>query len=268
MAVRSRRLAGVGLALAVLAVACSDGGGDQGATPSRTGSEGAAITDDTGSPSGDEGDVVWQVGTIADLSAGAYEGSVPVGELEHRGDLGLGTFDGLDGELVMVDGTVWQVPVDGVPVEPPPELTTPFAQVTVFEAERTFDVPAGTTCEDLPDWLTGQLGPDAGASLVALRFEGDLTDLTTRSVPAQVPPFAPLADVVEADQVTFALADASVVLVGFRTADDLESVSPPGVHLHGVTTDGAAGGHVLSCTVGAGTLAVDVAAGLELTFDG
>lgn len=256
------RAMGVGVAVVALAVGCTDDAADQAATDGTD--DPAPATSDSGSVL--DGDGVWQVGTITELSAGDMTGVVPIGELPSYGDLGLGTFDRLDGELVMVDGTVWQVPVDGIPVEPPPELTTPFAQVTTFEADRTFEVPAGTTCEALPGWLDGELGPDATTAMAAMRFEGTLSELTTRSVPAQSAPFPPLADVVATDQVTFDLPGSAAVLVGFRTADDLESVSPPGVHLHGVTTDGRAGGHVLSCTVDAGTLAVDLASGLELAF--
>ena len=254
-----RRWVGVALAAAVVAGGCAgDGSGEQGSASSATTAPAP--------PAGAVGaDPVWQVGTIAALSEGAYAGAAPVGDLTAHGDLGLGTFDGLDGELVLVDGTVWQVRPDGVPTVAPDDATTPFAQVVAFDADRVLAVPSGTTCEALPDWLDGQLG-DVAAPLVALRFDGELRTLTTRSVPAQVEPYPPLADVVEAEQVTFERADAAAVLVGFRTAAELESVSPPGVHLHGVTDDGEAGGHVLACEVAEGELSVDLATGLALAF--
>ncbi len=255
------RLGVLVIGAAVVAAGCSSGSGDT--SPTTTG---AATAGSSTTAPAVAGDAVWQVGTITALSAGGYEGVAPVADLASHGDLGLGTFDALDGELVMVDGVVWRVPTDGTPVEPAEGATTPFAQVTAFDADRALEVPAGTTCEGLPDWLATELGDDAAAPLLALRAEGRFEALTTRSVPAQSAPFPPLSDVVADQQVTFDLPGSTAVLVGFRTGDVLESVSPPGIHLHGLADDGRAGGHVLSCTVAEATVEVDVVSGLDLAF--
>ena len=41
-----------------------------------------------------------QVSTINALLAGVYDGILTVGELKGYGDFGIGTFEGLDGEMV------------------------------------------------------------------------------------------------------------------------------------------------------------------------
>ena len=46
-----------------------------------------------------EGSVLYQVSLLQALSLGRYEGSVKISELKKNGNIGIGTFDGLDGEI-------------------------------------------------------------------------------------------------------------------------------------------------------------------------
>jgi acetolactate decarboxylase len=85
-------------------------------------------------------------------------------------------------------------------------------------------------------------------------------------VPAQTAPYPPLDAIVPAEQVTFDLTEVDAIVVGFRTAEALESVSPPGYHFHGVTADWTGGGHVLDCQVTDGTVEVDRIDALDLAF--
>jgi acetolactate decarboxylase len=245
-------------------VACSSDGSDEGAdSPSTsdatTTTEAPATT--TEAPATDD---VWQVGTITELSAGGFEGRVPVGDLLDHGTTGLGTFDGLAGEMVIVDGVIYQVPVDGVPVEADADVTTPFAQITPFEADETVALTGAVSCDEMTATIDGAIGTDD--DLVAVRVDATFALLQTRSVPAQTAPYPPLDAIVPAEQVTFDLTDVDAIVVGFRTADALESVSPPGYHFHGVTADRNGGGHVLDCQVTEGTVEIDRIAALDLAF--
>jgi acetolactate decarboxylase len=56
---------------------------------------------------------LYQVSTAIALVEGVYQGAVRVGTLREHGDLGLGTFVDLDGEMVIVDGHFFQVRSDG-----------------------------------------------------------------------------------------------------------------------------------------------------------
>jgi acetolactate decarboxylase len=47
---------------------------------------------------------VYQVSTISSLLAGGYDGDTTVGELLRHGGFGLGTFNGVDGEMMVLDG--------------------------------------------------------------------------------------------------------------------------------------------------------------------
>lgn len=50
---------------------------------------------------------------IDTLLCGMYDGSMSVKELKSHGNLGIGTMNHLDGEILMVDHVVYQVKYDG-----------------------------------------------------------------------------------------------------------------------------------------------------------
>lgn len=237
--------------MAVLgAAACSSGTSGDATAPTSVPTAGA--------PSG----ATTQVGTITALNQGRFTGVAPIKDLRAAGDLGLGTYDRLDGEMVVLDGEVWQVPADGVPRPATDAQTTPFAQVTWFEPTDSFTIAGPVSCADLGPAIDRHLDPADG--VVALRVDGSFSAVTVRSVPAQSPPFAPLADVVATQQVTFDLGAVGGTLVGFRSGADLSSVAPTGYHFHFLTDDRAHGGHALSCTADQVTVQVDPSPVLDL----
>src|SRR5437667_224634 len=75
------------------------------------------------------------------LVEGVDQGAVSVGIVREHGDFGLGTFEDLDGEMVVLDGHVYRVSSDGDVHEVPDDATTPFAVVTRFgdPATRAID---------------------------------------------------------------------------------------------------------------------------------
>src|SRR5262245_19544577 len=56
---------------------------------------------------------LFQVSTTGALVQGVYKGVVTLGALKEHGDFGLGTFEGLDGELVALDGEFYQMHASG-----------------------------------------------------------------------------------------------------------------------------------------------------------
>ena len=84
--------------------------------------------------------VLFQASTIGALLEGAYEGDVSFAELAERGNLGLGTLNHLDGEMVALDGRFWRADADGGIHSVAPGERTPFAVVTRFEPAIEFDL--------------------------------------------------------------------------------------------------------------------------------
>ena len=75
---------------------------------------------------------LFQTSTVAALLGGAFDGDVTLREVLEHGDLGLGTLNGLDGELIVLDGEVWKAELDGTLIRPPLDSATPYAVVVPF----------------------------------------------------------------------------------------------------------------------------------------
>ncbi len=68
------------------------------------------------------------------LVEGIYEQNIPFHEIKKHGDFGLGTFNDLDGEMMMFDGTIYRIASDGKATSITDDDTcTPFSCVTFFQ---------------------------------------------------------------------------------------------------------------------------------------
>jgi len=203
----------------------------------------------------DRRDVLFQTSTISALMDGAYDGDLTCGRLRRHGDFGLGTFDGLDGEMVVLDGRVWRVRADGAVRRAADGVKTPFAAVTFFDADRTASAEEPMSLQELTALIDGLL-PTPNVPY-AVRVRGSFQYVKTRSVPRQSRPYRRLAEVVK-QQPTFEFLAARGTLVGFRLpAYAGAGLNVPGWHLHFLTADRAGGGHVLALVTGEVTIAID-----------
>jgi len=208
-----------------------------------------------------EAHVLFQASTIAALLQGAYDGDVTFSELAEHGDLGLGTLNGLDGEMVALGGRFYRADVDGGIHPVPATARTPFAVVVWFQPSVEFEVEFASGEGDLEEVLNTRL--PAGAASCAIRVDGDFSVVRARSVPKQAPPYGPLAEVV-AEQHVFELHDVSGSLVGFRFPDFAEGVEVSGHHLHFISGNRSRGGHVLSCALRRARVQVDPSTDLHV----
>jgi acetolactate decarboxylase len=199
--------------------------------------------------------VVFQTSTIGALLDGAYDGDVTIAEVLEHGDLGLGTLNGLDGELIVLDGEAHAARVDGTLRAVGPRERTPFAVVIPFEADVRIELDGPLTLEQLLATIDAHL--PGGTSLVhAVRVDGHFERVRARSVPRQEPPYRPLTEVV-AEQQVFDLLDLDGTLAGFRFPADAGALNVTGHHLHVIDAARERGGHVFDCLIAHGTLSID-----------
>jgi len=199
-------------------------------------------------------DAVFQVSTINGLLQGLFDGEVTCGELKKKGDLGIGTFDGLDGEMILVDGRVLQVKASGK-VRPAPDwFKTPFATVVFFSPQYTKTVKAVSGLDDLQvlldDFITNR------NMFSGIRIDGTFSYVKTRSVPRQVKPYPPLVEATK-NQPEFEMRNVRGTIVGFYCPPYVEGINVPGYHLHFVTQDRSQGGHLLECVLEEGKVQMD-----------
>jgi acetolactate decarboxylase len=209
-------------------------------------------------PAGSEPHELFQVSTIEALLHGAYDGDVTVAELAGRGDLGLGTFNALDGELVLADGVLYRAAQDGSVHPAEPERRSPFALVTTFQPG--VEIYVGVA-QDV-DALLSQVAPQS-PGCTAVRIEGRFEHVRLRSVAPQRKPYPPLTDVL-ADQSVFDENDIEGVVVGFCFPAHAGRLNLPGRHLHFLSSDRTRGGHVLSCRPAECVVRVDHEAEIEV----
>ncbi len=189
-------------------------------------------------------DVLFQYSTLGSLLAGVYDGEMTCSELKKQGDLGLGTFNALDGEMIEVDHQIYQIKSDGVAYQVNGQMKIPFAVATYFEPDQTVTIDETMTYEQMKAYVDSVL-PTENIPY-AIRIDGTFDYVKTRSVPRQNKPYPRLLEVLKV-QPTFEFHDIEGVMVGFRLPGYMEGANAPGYHLHFITRDRKAGGHVLQC---------------------
>lgn len=190
----------------------------------------------------DNKDTLYQISTIDALLSGVFDGTVRCNELVRHGDTGLGTFNALDGEMVVLDGVVYQVPASGQVRRPAPETQTPFAAVTHFEADGRYVFKDVADFEDFRHRMQEAL--PAANLFYAIRIGGEFERIRTRSVRRQMKPYPPLAEAVK-DQPEFEFENVRGDIVGFYCPAFAAKLNVTGLHLHFLDESRTRGGHLL-----------------------
>lgn len=204
------------------------------------------------SDSGDsDSDTLYQVSLLQGLMFGDYDGSVPISELKKHGSVGIGTFDGLNGELIMLDGVVYRAGVGAgdscvVTVVQDSEKV-PFANVAKMTVDLTATV-SSTSLATMQSALTSKIS-EAPNSMYFATIHATFPSITVRSELAQTEPYKPLVDVLATDQREWTVSDMTGTVVALYCPAYMDKVNTPGWHLHFISDDRQFGGHVLNLTV-------------------
>jgi len=187
---------------------------------------------------------LYQISTSTALVEGVYSGSIRSSVLLEHGDFGLGTFEDLDGEMVILEGEVYQV-ADRVRHRTD-DFLVPFAAITHFRAESSFAIDNVATLENAELACDQQRISDN--LFYALRLDGIFETIHARAV-HPVPQNTRLLDAAKT-QSEFRFENIEGTLVGFWSPHYSSSFSVPGYHLHFISKDRTKGGHLLDCSAG------------------
>lgn len=206
--------------------------------------------------------VVYQYSTVNALLEGVYDGEMTCRQLLQHGNFGLGTFNALDGEMVVIDGAVYKIRSDGKAYRAGGGEMTPFAVVTAFEPNMIFTIEhdGEPTLEQLLEFKV----PDSNL-IQAIRIDGEFKYVKVRSVPKQKRPYPRLAKIAE-NQPVFELKNVRGTLVGFLIPPYMAGLNVPGYHFHFITEDRSRGGHVLKCRTGHVQMQIDEIPQLHLVL--
>ncbi|MBP1909157.1 acetolactate decarboxylase [Methanolobus bombayensis] len=206
-------------------------------------------------------DTIYQFSVIDALLEGVYDGEISCEELKVKGDFGLGTFDDLDGEMLELDGVIYQVKADGNVYKVDDTETSPFAAVTFFETDIKDSINTEMSNQELAPYIE-ELLPSKNL-MYAVKVTGNFTYMKTRSVAAQEEPYPRLVNVTK-DQSVFEFNDTEGTIVGYWMPEYVDGINVPGYHLHFITADRTAGGHILDYSISSGVIEIDSCDGFYL----
>ena len=204
---------------------------------------------------------IYQSSTMAALLDGIYDGDVTVGDLLTHGDFGLGTFNRLDGEMVVLEGTCYHLRSDGSATRATNEDRTPFAVITRFDPDSTAEL-RGLDRTGLTATIDARV-PSLNL-FYAIRIDGQFRFVKTRTVAEQHRPYPALTKAV-GEQVARKLEKVRGTIVGFRMPDYEQGISVAGYHLHFIDDPRQHGGHVMDFDLDQGHVALSTSSELRLS---
>ena len=196
---------------------------------------------------------MFQVSTLHALVAGYTRGVITVKELESQGDVGLGTFAGVDGEMILLDGTCYRARHDGTVVRPAPDTGVPFASVASVEGGTAFQMGETRGIEALKHELTCKID-DAYAlnSMHVAVVNGTFASVSARSESAYHADHVTLKDMLATTQREFVFENLDGTLVCVYHPDFMDGINAPGWHVHFLSEDRTRGGHVFDLALASG----------------
>jgi acetolactate decarboxylase len=186
---------------------------------------------------------LYQISTSTALVDGVAQGAVSAQTLLERGNFGLGTFENLDGEMVILDGAIYQVRSDGSVKRRDDDFTVPFAVVIHFQAEENFDAKGIGCLKDLE--VVCDAHRESNNLFYGLKAEGVFEAVHARAV-SSIAPGTRLVDAAK-EQKEFYFSNIEGTLVGLWSPVYSSAFNVPGYHFHFISKDRTKGGHVLQC---------------------
>ena len=208
---------------------------------------------------------LFQYNTLSALMAGLYGGTLTIGELLQHGDLGIGTLDSIDGELIVLDGKAYQAKgSDGrvEVVEVSEDVKVPYAAVVPHEAEVIFKQRFEMSDKELEKRIESYYD---GVNLFrSIKITGHFAHIHVRMIPKSTSDrkFAEVAT----HQPEYTQDNVSGTIVGIWTPEMFHGVSVAGYHLHFISADHTFGGHVMDFVISEGIVEVGAVDQLDQRF--
>ena len=193
---------------------------------------------------------IYQISTLQALALGYTRSVVTVKELLEHGDIGLGTFEDVNGEMIVVDGACYRATEDGTVWEADPDMGVPFASVAKPDFLPGFDIENITDIEKLKEVLTLKIEEDFGLnSMHIARIDGTFPRVCARSESAYRSQHVDLKDILSQTQRDFMFERIAGTLVCIYYPDYMDGINAPGWHVHFLSQDRDKGGHVFDLRI-------------------
>ncbi|GEM_PF-1115304 len=197
--------------------------------------------------------VVFQVSTPSHVEQGRVRASTTLSELKSFGDMGIGTFDRHDGELILINGDFYRITYNGDVKIPSASSSSPYAVVTKFEPNLDTSLPGPMTREQLERHLD-KLIPNRNLFCV-FYIRGNFRSMRARSQRASSGGSRPTP--LQQRQSIFEFTDVYGTLVGIRAPEYLEAVNTPGYQFTFLNEERNGGGKVIDLFMTEGRIRAD-----------
>ena len=197
--------------------------------------------------------VIIQAGYFDSFAAGDFKGFVELSEVAGGNNIGLGTFEGVDGELIILDGVCYRVAFDGKVEVVDSKEKTPFAMATKFTPEFELAIKGETSMAKLAEAI--DKASNNSGRFLAIKAKVHFSKLKLRAPPKAKEPYSTLAVVISKQHV-FECKNISGTLIGFKTPPAYKSMDVPGYHFHFISDDRKIGGHVLDLMANEGSVEI------------
>ncbi len=188
---------------------------------------------------------MYQVATLQSLALGYTKSVITVEELLKHGDIGLGTFEGVDGEMIVLDGKCYQATADGTVYEAPADKGVPFCAVSFMQDDEVFEFEKTNGIEEIKTVLNNKIDERFELnSMHVVRIDANFTKVMARSETGRTSHHVELKSLLENNQQDFCFENIEGSLVCLYFPDYMDGINAAGWHLHFVSKDRTKGGHV------------------------
>ena len=213
-----------------------------------------------------DSETIYQVALLQSLTQGYYDGIIKVSELKEHGDIGIGTFEGVNGEMIVLDGKVYQALGDGTVQEADENETVPFSNVTFFDSDvsvKLKDIKGMASFKSELDRTVAEKGKNM---FYAVKVTGTFEKMFVRSELKQEKPYKSLDKALETDQREFSYENITGTVVGLYCPDYMGGLNAAGWHFHFISDDRTKGGHMLDLSFKEATAELDITPSFDMTL--
>ena len=190
-------------------------------------------------------ETIYQVALLQSLTQGYYDGIIKVSELKQHGDTGIGTFEGVNGEMIVLDGKVYQALGDGTVKEADDNETVPFSNVTYFDKDLSATLSQTNDINALKESLNKTVNENGKNLFYFVKINGTFKKMNVRSELKQEKPYKSLDKALATDQREFNYDNIAGTVVALYCPDYMGGLNTPGWHFHFISDDKTKGGHIL-----------------------
>jgi len=207
--------------------------------------------------------VLYQVSTYSGLLNGSLGGVISAEKLKQHGDFGLGTTEGMDGEMIVLNGSFYLGRSDGKVYPVNDSALIPFAEVTYFDADKTVHINGTYNFTQFATVM--DTGLPSKELFYAIRIDGLFPYVKFRAIPKQAEPYPTVAEALKNESV-FEMHNVKGTLVGIYSPQYSSGIGYPGYHFHFITDDRSIGGHVYDFTINGAEVQLDTLPRLHMVL--